>query len=53
MLYLDSPCGVGLSYSDNEKNYVTGDSQTAADTHAFLLKVCDLPEIALAVVADL
>ena len=39
IIYLDSPCGVGLSYSDNSKNYVTGDLQTASDTHAFLLKV--------------
>ncbi|KAK4770732.1 hypothetical protein SAY87_031264 [Trapa incisa] len=38
VLYLDSPCGVGLSYSDNPKNYVTGDFQTASDTHLFLLK---------------
>ncbi|KAK4794106.1 hypothetical protein SAY86_012100 [Trapa natans] len=38
ILYLDSPCGVGLSYSDDPKNYATGDFQTASDTHAFLLK---------------
>ncbi|KAK3416058.1 hypothetical protein EUGRSUZ_H01620 [Eucalyptus grandis] len=38
IIYLESPCGVGLSYSDNPKNYVTGDLQTASDTHAFLLK---------------
>lgn len=47
ILYLDSPCGVGLSYSDDPKNYETGDFQTATDTHTFLLKVCNLPEIAL------
>ncbi|XP_056165599.1 serine carboxypeptidase-like 20 [Syzygium oleosum] len=42
IIYLDSPCGVGLSYSDNPKNYVTGDLQTASDTHAFLLKWFEL-----------
>jgi len=35
---LDSPAGVGYSYSPNPKEYVTGDIQTAKDTHAFLLK---------------
>ncbi|MED6197214.1 Serine carboxypeptidase-like 20, partial [Stylosanthes scabra] len=38
IIYLDSPAGVGLSYSKNSTNYVTGDLQTAFDTHAFLLK---------------
>ena len=38
IMYLDSPCGVGLSYSDDQRNYNTGDLQTAADTHDFLLK---------------
>ncbi|CAM8925475.1 unnamed protein product [Rhodiola kirilowii] len=38
LLYQDSPAGVGLSYSDNTTDYVTGDSQTASDTHAFLIK---------------
>ncbi|KAF8015383.1 hypothetical protein BT93_H1018 [Corymbia citriodora subsp. variegata] len=42
IIYLDSPCGVGLSYSNNPKNYVTGDLQTASDTHAFLLKWFEL-----------
>ncbi|XP_062006124.1 serine carboxypeptidase-like 20 [Rosa rugosa] len=37
MLYLDSPAGVGFSYSEDPSQYVTGDLQTAADTHAFLL----------------
>jgi len=36
---LDSPAGVGLSYSKNTSKYVTGDLKTASDTHAFLLKV--------------
>ncbi|KAF6162616.1 hypothetical protein GIB67_003162 [Kingdonia uniflora] len=37
--YLESIVGVGLSYSDNETDYVTGDLTTAFDTHTFLLKV--------------
>ena len=39
IIYLDSPVGVGLSYSKNESDYFTGDQQTALDSHAFLLKV--------------
>eukprot|EP01018_Ginkgo_biloba_P025460 Gb_33476 [translate_table: standard] len=38
VIYLDSPSGVGYSYSDTEDDYSTGDLQTASDTHAFLLK---------------
>ncbi|GAB4855867.1 carbohydrate-binding module 1 protein [Ancistrocladus abbreviatus] len=38
IIYLDSPAGVGLSYSENETSYTTGDLETATDTHAFLLK---------------
>ncbi|PNX93508.1 serine carboxypeptidase 20-like protein, partial [Trifolium pratense] len=38
IIYLDSPTGVGLSYSKNTTKYSTGDVQTASDTHAFLLK---------------
>ncbi|XP_050937629.1 serine carboxypeptidase-like 20 isoform X5 [Cucumis melo] len=38
IIYLDSPAGVGLSYSTNHTNYITGDLQTASDTHTFLLK---------------
>ncbi|OVA04090.1 Peptidase S10 [Macleaya cordata] len=38
IIYLDSPAGVGLSYSDNTSDYVTGDRKTASDTHTFLLK---------------
>ncbi|CAH9093983.1 unnamed protein product [Cuscuta europaea] len=38
IIYLDSPSGVGLSYSENETDYVTGDLKTAYDSHAFLLK---------------
>ncbi|GAB2218472.1 hypothetical protein Droror1_Dr00001696 [Drosera rotundifolia] len=38
IIYLDSPVGVGFSYSPNTTQYSTGDLQTASDTHAFLLK---------------
>lgn len=38
VIYLDSPVGVGLSYSNNASDYVIGDVQTASDSHAFLLK---------------
>ncbi|XP_042039604.1 serine carboxypeptidase-like 20 isoform X1 [Salvia splendens] len=38
IIYLDSPVGVGFSYSDNTSYYVNGDLQTAAETHQFLLK---------------
>ncbi|KAL0322294.1 UNVERIFIED_CONTAM: Serine carboxypeptidase-like 20 [Sesamum calycinum] len=38
IIYLDSPVGVGFSYSANTTYYVTGDLQTAAETHLFLLK---------------
>lgn len=39
VIYLDSPAGVGLSYSRNESDYTTGDLKTASDSHIFLLKV--------------
>ncbi|KAE8691247.1 Serine carboxypeptidase 1 [Hibiscus syriacus] len=42
IIYLDSPVGVGFSYSRNTSTYTTGDIQTAADTHDFLLKWFDL-----------
>lgn len=38
VLYVDSPVGVGLSYSKNTTDYIIGDYQTAIDSHAFLLK---------------
>ncbi|XP_043722030.1 serine carboxypeptidase 1-like [Telopea speciosissima] len=38
IIYLDSPAGVGLSYSKNKDDYNTGDLKTASDTHTFLLK---------------
>lgn len=39
VIYLDSPSGVGMSYSKNVSDYETGDLKTAADSHTFLLKV--------------
>ncbi|CAL0302828.1 unnamed protein product [Lupinus luteus] len=38
IIYLDSPAGVGFSYSKNKTDYNTGDFQTASDTHHFLLE---------------
>ncbi|XP_077226861.1 serine carboxypeptidase 1-like [Tasmannia lanceolata] len=38
IIYLDSPAGVGLSYSNNSGDYSTNDTKTASDTHSFLLK---------------
>ncbi|CAO2818972.1 unnamed protein product [Amaranthus hypochondriacus] len=38
VIYLDSPSGVGYSYSQNTSDYNTGDIKTASDTHTFLLK---------------
>ncbi|KAJ9703296.1 hypothetical protein PVL29_004905 [Vitis rotundifolia] len=38
MIYLDSPAGVGFSFSKTTSQYNTGDVQTASDTHEFLLR---------------
>ncbi|KAK1318944.1 Serine carboxypeptidase 1 [Acorus calamus] len=38
VIYVDSPAGVGLSYSKNKDDYQTGDLKTASDSHTFLLK---------------
>ncbi|GMH20845.1 hypothetical protein Nepgr_022687 [Nepenthes gracilis] len=42
VIYLDSPAGVGFSYSRNTSDYITGDLKTASDTHTFLLKWFEL-----------
>ncbi|XP_023903562.1 serine carboxypeptidase-like 20 [Quercus suber] len=42
IIYLDSPAGVGFSYSKNTTDYRTGDLKTASDTHTFLLKWFEL-----------
>lgn len=36
MLYLDSPAGVGLSYSGTAEDYTTNDTRTAQDSAVFL-----------------
>ncbi|KAL2539706.1 Serine carboxypeptidase-like 20 [Abeliophyllum distichum] len=38
IIYLDSPAGVGFSYSYNTSIYQNGDLKTAYDNHLFLLK---------------
>ncbi|EXB61183.1 Serine carboxypeptidase-like 20 [Morus notabilis] len=42
IIYLDSPAGVGCSYSKNHSDYTTGDRKTASDSHTFLLKWFEL-----------
>ncbi|XP_057787447.1 serine carboxypeptidase 1-like [Salvia miltiorrhiza] len=37
VIFLESPAGVGFSYSNRSSDYLTGDEQTAADTYTFLL----------------
>ncbi|KAK6159366.1 hypothetical protein DH2020_006680 [Rehmannia glutinosa] len=37
VLFLESPAGVGFSYSNRTSDYVTGDKQTAADSYTFLV----------------
>ncbi len=36
MVFIEAPCGVGFSYSDDKDDYVTGDAQTAADNYAMI-----------------
>lgn len=36
VIFLESPAGVGFSYSGNTGDYHTGDARTAADSVAFL-----------------
>ncbi|XP_076902395.1 serine carboxypeptidase 1-like [Bidens hawaiensis] len=38
VIYLDSPAGVGMSYSRNKTDYTTTDTKTASDSHKFLLE---------------
>ncbi|XP_054779594.1 serine carboxypeptidase-like 20 [Prosopis cineraria] len=42
IIYLDSPTGVGFSYSKNSFDYPTGDLRTASESHTFLLKWFEL-----------
>jgi serine carboxypeptidase-like clade II len=36
VLYIESPCGVGFSYSSSKSDYITSDNQTAIDNYVFL-----------------
>ncbi|XP_057987120.1 serine carboxypeptidase-like 42 isoform X2 [Hevea brasiliensis] len=38
ILFVESPAGVGWSYSDTASDYTTGDAKTANDMYIFLLK---------------
>ncbi|XP_017256493.2 serine carboxypeptidase 1 [Daucus carota subsp. sativus] len=37
VLFLESPAGVGFSYSNRTSDYVTGDKKTAEDSYTFLI----------------
>ncbi|XP_047937684.1 serine carboxypeptidase 1-like [Salvia hispanica] len=37
VVFLESPAGVGFSYSNRSSDYVTGDSKMAADAYTFLV----------------
>ncbi|KAM3377151.1 hypothetical protein P3S68_009564 [Capsicum galapagoense] len=37
VLFLESPVGVGFSYSNRSSDYVTGDKQTSEDSYTFLI----------------
>ncbi|GFP84551.1 serine carboxypeptidase-like 28, partial [Phtheirospermum japonicum] len=37
VIFLESPAGVGFSYSNRSSDYVTGDKQTALDSYTFLV----------------
>lgn len=36
MVFIESPCGVGYSYSNNPSDYVSSDSSTAIDNYHFI-----------------
>ncbi|KAK4485318.1 hypothetical protein RD792_007954, partial [Penstemon davidsonii] len=38
LLFLDSPAGVGFSYSNNSSDQITGDQRTGKDAYKFLTK---------------
>nr|XP_043630692.1 serine carboxypeptidase 1-like [Erigeron canadensis] len=37
VLFLESPAGVGFSYSNTSSDYITGDKETARDSYTFLI----------------
>ncbi|GER49872.1 serine carboxypeptidase-like protein [Striga asiatica] len=37
IIFLESPAGVGFSYSNKSSDYITGDRKTAADSYIFLV----------------
>ncbi|OVA01521.1 Peptidase S10 [Macleaya cordata] len=37
LLFVESPAGVGWSYSNTTSDYITGDATTASDMHLFLM----------------
>ncbi|WCJ35376.1 Serine carboxypeptidase 1 [Euphorbia peplus] len=37
IIFLESPAGVGFSYSNNSSDYTTGDKKTSEDSYTFLL----------------
>ncbi|XP_073120271.1 serine carboxypeptidase 1-like [Henckelia pumila] len=37
IIFLESPAGVGFSYSNTSSDYITGDKRTAADSYTFLI----------------
>jgi serine carboxypeptidase-like clade 2 len=42
LLFLESPSGVGFSYSNTTSDYVTGDKKTAEDSYKFLVQFFQL-----------
>lgn len=41
MVFIEAPVGVGFSYSDDTKDYITGDEQTAADNYELIQAFLD------------
>lgn len=41
MLYVESPAGVGYSYSDYHDDYITGDAETALDNYILIRQFLD------------
>ena len=47
MIYVDSPAGAGLSYSDSKEDYNTNDTQTIDDLGRFITRLMEeMPELA-------